>query len=66
MPKALITLTTDFGTTEVVRLGTAAHEYQILGVAAEQSAYLAARDFELLLGNLTMLVNTGRVSIHFK
>ena len=51
---------------EIVGLGTAAQEDQILGVRAEQSGYLAARDFELLLGNLAVVMNTGRVSIHFK
>jgi hypothetical protein len=44
----------------------AAQKDQILGIGTDQMSHLPACNFELLLGHLTMLVDTGRVSIHFK
>ena len=51
---------------QIVGFGSAAQKDQILGIAGEQTSHLAAGYFELLLGHLAVLVDTGRVSIHFK
>ena len=51
---------------QIVSLRTAAQKHQILRVGMDQSGHLAARYFQFLPGILPMLMNTGRVSIHFK
>ena len=51
---------------EVVGLRPAAQEDDFLGIAVQQGRGLAPGLFQMLLGQLAVQMDTGRVSIHFK
>ena len=51
---------------QVVRLRSAAGEDQLLGLAAEQSSHFAARGFQTLFRQLTVLMDAGGIAGHFK
>ena len=51
---------------QIVGLCSTAQKDHVFGIGVQQKRHLAPCNFEFLLGDLAMLMNTGRVSIHFK